>query len=52
MIEDRPRHTSSIYITMRNINLQELFVVYPGSRAYSIADRIRAVPLSEITHTI
>ena len=52
MIEDRPRHTRSMDIAMRDINLQELFVVYLGSRAYSISDRIRAVPLSEITHTI
>ncbi len=52
MIEDRPRHTRSLDIAMRDLNLQELIVVYPGSRAYSIADHIRAVPLSEITHTI
>ena len=50
--QDAPRHTRSMDIAMRDINLQKLIVVYPRSRAFSIADRIRAVPLSEITHTI
>lgn len=49
--QDAPRHTRSMDIAMRDLNLQELIVVYPGSRAYSIADRIRAVPLAEVPQT-
>jgi hypothetical protein len=32
---------------MKDLDLDELWVVYPGNRGYPLADKIRAVPLTE-----
>ena len=33
---------------MKDLRLEVLYVVYPGSRRYSLAERIEAVPLSAL----
>ena len=33
---------------MHDLKLEALYVVYPGPRRYSLAERIEAVPLAEI----
>ena len=43
---DAPRLEPSMQIAMRDLKLDALYVVYPGTRRYAIADGIEAVPLS------
>lgn len=44
---DAPRITKSMRVTLQDLDLKRLLVVYPGSLAYDLDDRIRAVPLSD-----
>jgi predicted AAA+ superfamily ATPase len=43
---DAPRLTPSMTIAMKDLRLEALYVVYPGSRRYALADAIEVVPLS------
>ena len=44
---DAPKLTRSMQTVMKDLDLDELWVVYPGNRGYPLADKIRAVPLTE-----
>jgi hypothetical protein len=43
---DAPSLTPSMRIAMSDLKLDALYVVYPGSRRYGLADHIEAVPLN------
>lgn len=43
---DAPTLTPSIRIAMEDLGLERVTVVYPGSRRYSLSDRVEVVPLS------
>jgi uncharacterized protein len=43
---DAPTLTPSMRIAMEDLNLEQLVVLYPGSRTYDLDSRVRAVPLS------
>lgn len=43
---DAPSLTTSMRIAMHDLNLDALYVVYPGERRYTLADRIEAVALA------
>lgn len=45
---DAPRITPSIKIAMSDLELDRLFVIFPGARSYSLAERVAAVPLVEL----
>ena len=45
---DAPRMTPSMRIALEDLELERIAVIYPGPRRYRIADRIEAVPLSEL----
>ncbi len=45
---DAPKMTRSITIAMADLKLDELVVVYPGSRIYPLSERVRVLPLTEI----
>ncbi|MGH8621673.1 MAG: ATP-binding protein [Burkholderiales bacterium] len=45
---DAPRLAPSMRAAMKDLRLEVLYVVYPGSRRYSLAERIEAVPLSAL----
>ena len=45
---DTPRMTKSITISLNDLNLAGVAVVYPGSKRFPIADRVEAVPLRSI----
>jgi uncharacterized protein len=45
---DAPRITPSIRIAMADLELDRLLVIYPGNRRYSLAERVEALPLSEL----
>jgi len=42
---DAPRLTPSMRHALTDLNLDLLWVVYPGQHAYSLGDRIQALPL-------
>ena len=42
---DAPRLTPSMRIAQADLELDALYVVYPGNRRYALADRVEAVPL-------
>lgn len=44
---DAPAATRSMHVAVADTALDELWVVYPGTRSYALADRITVRPLSE-----
>ncbi len=44
--QDAPKLSQSMRIAMEDLELEELIVVYPGTRKYTLAEGIRAVPLA------
>ena len=40
--------TSANYFDMEDLKLDELVIVYPGSRIYPLSDRVKVLPLTEI----
>ena len=40
--------TPSIKIALADLDLDRVAVVYPGERRYPLADRVEAVPVSEL----
>ena len=44
----RPRQTPSMRIATSDLGLDHLYVVYPGTRRYAIAERTEAVPLAAL----
>lgn len=46
--EESPSTTKSMHIVMQDLGLERLFVIYPGSRRYPVAERIEVVPLAEL----
>lgn len=47
---DAPRRTPSMESAMKDLNLSHLWVVYPGDRAYPLAEKITALPIGQIEH--
>jgi predicted AAA+ superfamily ATPase len=45
---DAPTLTPSMRIALQDLALDALYVVYPGQRRYSLADRVHAVPLAAL----
>jgi len=45
---DSPRMTPSIRITLEDLKLEQIAVVYPGARRYALADNVHAVPLDAV----
>jgi predicted AAA+ superfamily ATPase len=46
--EDAPRLTPSMRIALEDLQLEQIAVVYPGSRPYSLGERVRVVPLEAV----
>ena len=45
---DAPTLTTSMRVALADLELDALYVVYPGSRRYRLAERVEAVPLSAL----
>ena len=45
---DAPRLTPSMRIALADLQLDHLTVIYPGSRTYPLAERVRVVPLAAL----
>jgi hypothetical protein len=48
---DAPGTAKSMHIAIEDLQLEHLWVVYPGTQRYSLTQRITALPLREI-HTV
>lgn len=46
--EDAPRMTKSIQIAIKDLNLQKVFVIYPGEKTYQISLNTYAVSVQDI----
>jgi len=46
--EDAPRITASMRISLVDLKLDHLCVIYPGDRAYRLDDRVSVVPMAEL----
>ena len=44
---DAPKVTRSMHITMQDLGLKELRVVYPGKQSFELAEGIKAMPLQQ-----
>jgi len=45
---DAPGASRSMHIALAELQLERLFVIYPGSKTYSLQEKITVVPLSRI----
>ncbi len=45
---DAPRLTASMRIALDDLELDQLFVIYPGKTAYPLGDKVNVLPLSSI----
>jgi hypothetical protein len=41
-------YTPSMHTTFEDLELDRLFVIYPGPLSYPIADKVQSLPLSEL----
>lgn len=46
---DAPRLTPSMRIALDDLGLDRLVVIYPGARAYPLAERVSVLPLIQVT---
>lgn len=46
---DAPSLTPSIRIALEDLKLEQIAVVYPGTRRYSLHERVNAIPLAALT---
>lgn len=47
-LNEAPTLTRSMMVSLEDLGLEGLFVVYPGTRQYPLSERIRAVPLQAL----
>ena len=45
---DAPKTTKSMHVVTKDLDLEHLFVVYPGDAEYPLSDRITALPLARV----
>jgi predicted AAA+ superfamily ATPase len=47
---DAPRQTPSMRIAIQNLELEHLYVIYPGEKIYPLADNITTLPISTLAN--
>ena len=45
---DAPTLTPSMRVALEDLNLEQLVVLYPGPKAYALAERVRVVPAADL----
>lgn len=50
--EDAPRLTRSMQIAIEDLALDRLVVIYPGTRAYPLTDRVAVLPLADLARGV
>ena len=46
---DKPRTSKSMHIAIRDLGLEHLWVIYPGTQSYPLTDSITALPLWQVS---
>ncbi len=46
---EAPKITASMRTALADLELENLWVIYPGQQAYPVEERISVLPLKEIT---
>lgn len=46
---DEPRTTKSMHIAIKDLDLEHLWVIYPGSRSFALSESITALPLRQVS---
>lgn len=49
---DAPKTSRSIRIAIKDLKLDRLYVIYPGSRSFALDAKIRAVPLTHVRNVL
>ena len=49
---EAPSSTKSMHIALKDLKLDQLFVISPGDDAYELHDRIQVIPFSEMHETL
>lgn len=49
---DAPQITKSMHVVTQDLNLHQLWVIYPGQRAYPLAKKIDALPLTDASDVL
>ena len=49
---DAPTLTRSMHVALADLKLDRLWVVYPGSRAYELHDKVSVIPLETVAHAV
>lgn len=47
--EDAPRMTRSMHVALADLELDHLFVIYPGTLRYTLNDRVEVLPFAELS---
>lgn len=47
---DAPRTTKSMHVVLKDLQLEHLWVVYPGNQQYAMTESVSALPLTEISN--
>lgn len=50
--QDAPRTSRSMHTIIENLNLERIWIVYPGDKAYPLGERIDVVPLSQMDQVL
>lgn len=50
--KDAPFITKSMHVVCEDLDLERLFVIYPGTKAYPLSDKIEAVPLLKLREVL
>jgi uncharacterized protein len=45
---DAPGTSRSMHVAIKDLNLEHLWIVYPGQYAYPLKDKITVIPINEI----
>ena len=43
--KDAPAMTKSLHMAMQDLNLDQAFIVYPGTKSYRVTENVEVVPL-------
>jgi uncharacterized protein len=49
---DAPKITPSMRIAMNDLDLKVIYVVYPGNKSYDLSDKIKVIPITEVSSLI
>ncbi len=49
---DAPKLTKSMHIACEDLHLDELTIIYPGTRQYSLTEKIQVINMQDYVHTV